>query len=71
MPWTVAAKGSFSYGPGIRTPSHRAYPFRFLAAVEAASFNRRHPNPMGGRYEPIKLPRRLIHTRRPPWVDNP
>lgn len=50
------AKGESVYGPGIRTPSGRGYPFRWMAAAVAAWFNWRHPNQAGTRYGVTGLP---------------
>lgn len=58
MTWTVAAKGnSLTYGPGIAAPKQRRYPFRFMAAIAAMWFNRRHPT--GDRYKTMKVSRDL------------
>jgi hypothetical protein len=43
MAWTVAANRSLTYGQGISAPKQRRYPFRFMAAIAAFWFNRRHP----------------------------
>jgi hypothetical protein len=57
MAWVVGARRVHTYGAGIKTPSGRRYPFRFPAALVAAWFNKRHPNPSGGEYVPVKLAR--------------
>jgi len=60
MAWTVVAKGgSLTYGPGIAAPRQRLYPLRFMAAIAALWFNRRHP--AGARYGTMKVSR----TSRP------
>jgi hypothetical protein len=68
MAWTIAAgarSGGVLYGEGIKSPRPIAFPFRFLAAVQAAWWNLR----VGGdvRYHTLKLPRdRIKPSSRPP-----
>jgi len=43
MPWTIAvnaSSGGVLYGEGIKSPRPIAFPFRFLAAIQAAWWNR-------------------------------
>jgi hypothetical protein len=55
--WVVGARGTYTYGDGIKTPTNRRFPFRLPAALVAWWFNRRYPNPSGGRYSAVKLAR--------------
>jgi hypothetical protein len=57
MPWVIGLRGGqgVAFGPGIETPSDREYRLRVTAALAAARFNRRHPNPAGSTCFALKV----------------